>query len=389
MKMVGSGEMIIVMSIMALGALAMSILQPMVPLYLISIGITPQIIGLMLSLAMVGMVIGESSWGWVADKKGIKFPLIVGTFISGLTVFCFVLTQNMALIFTIFFLWGLVRSALYGPGRGYISTNAPIKRKATFMAIITMIMSASRTIGALPSGFLAENLGFHAVFFVSCCVSLLAGLVVLAGLRQARPSKIQVIGDEVPDSPISVGRVTYRSFAVLCVVTVLHHWTVGTRISFLSLLANQVVGASTSEVGILFTVYGLTIMLTSVPMGMLADWVGKRTLMIFGCMVSGMAMTGMAFSSSYAGLMFLVIASGLGMATFSPAALGMIAEVVSSRRQGTAMGIYGAFGENIGIIAGSSFGGFIWGAWGPQFTFLIGAIAAVASFVICLSLIKA
>ena len=61
MKMVGSGEMIIVMSIMALGALAMSILQPMVPLYLTSIGITPQIIGLMLSLAMVGMVIGESS----------------------------------------------------------------------------------------------------------------------------------------------------------------------------------------------------------------------------------------------------------------------------------------------------------------------------------------
>jgi PPP family 3-phenylpropionic acid transporter len=381
--------MIIVMSIMALSALAMSILQPMVPLYLTSIGVTPQIIGLMLSLAMVGMVIGESSWGWVADKMGIKFPLIVGTFISGLTVFCFVLTQNMALTFTIFFLWGLVRSALYGPGRGYISTNAPVLRKATFMAIITMIMSASRTIGALPSGFLAENLGFQAVFFVSCGVSLLAGLVVLAGLRQARPSKVQVIGDGVPDPPNLVGRVSYSSFAVLCVVTVLHHWTVGTRISFLPLLATQVVGASTTEVGILFTIYGLTVMLTSVPMGMLADRVGKKKLMIFGCMVSGVAMTGMAFSSSYAGLMFFVITSGLGMATFSPAALGMIAEVVSSRRQGTAMGIYGAFGENIGIIAGSSLGGFMWSAWGPQFTFLTGAIAAALGFAICLSLIKA
>jgi len=238
------------------------------------------------------------------------------------------------------------------------------------MAISTMIMSASRTIGALPSGFLAENLGFHAVIFVSCGVSLLAGLVVLAGLRQARPSKVQVIGDGVPDSPNSVGRVSYSSFAVLCIVTVLHHWTVGTRISFLPLLATQLVGASTTEVGILFTIYGLTVMLTSVPMGMLADRVDKKTLMIFGCMVSGVAMTGMAFSSSYAGLMFFVITSGLGMATFSPAALGVIAEVVSSRRQCTAMGIYGAFGENIGIIAGSSFGGFIWSAWGPKLPFL-------------------
>ena len=143
MKLTVSRQMITVMSIMALGVLAMSILQPMMPLYLTSIGVTPEIVGVMLSVAMVGMVIGESSWGWVADKTGGKLPMAVGTFISGLAVFCFVLTQNMALIFTIFFFWGLIRSALFAPGRGYISTNAPVLRKATFMAIITMMMSAS------------------------------------------------------------------------------------------------------------------------------------------------------------------------------------------------------------------------------------------------------
>ena len=380
--------MITIMSIMALGVLAMSILQPMMPLYLTSIGVTPEIVGLMLSVAMVGMVIGESSWGWVADKIGTKLPLTVGTFISGLAVFCFVLTQNIALIFIIFFSWGLLRSALFGPVRGYISTNAPALRKATFMAIITMMMSASRSIGALPSGFLADNLGFHAVFFVSCGISLFAGIVVLTSLRQAHPPKVQLISDGVPDPPDSVGRVSYRSFAVQCVVTALHHWTRGTMTAFLPLLATQVVGVSAIEVGVLFTIFGIAVMLMSIPMGMLADRIGKKPLMTLGLVISGIAMAGMAFSPSYAWLIVFVLTSGIGVATYSPAALGMISDSVPPERQSTAMGMYGAFGENIGIIAGASVGGFIWSAWGPQSTFLMATVAAALGMVICIALVK-
>jgi len=391
MKLTVSRQMIMVMSVMALGVLAMSITQPMMPLYLTSIGVTPEIVGLMLSVAMVGMVIGESSWGWVADKMGTELPMRVGTFISGLAVFCFVLTQNMALIFTIFFLWGLVRSALFGPGRGYISTNAPVLRKSTFMAIIAVMMSASRSIGALPGGFLADSLGFHSVFFVSSSISLLAGIVVLAGLRQAQPLKVQATTAGLPplsDPPNSIQRVSYRPFATQCIVTIFQFLGRGTLISFLPLLATEVVGVSASAVGVLFTSYGIAAMLMSIPMGMLADRIGKKTLMILGLIISGAAMAGMAFSQSYAWLMVFVLTSGMGMATFSPAALGMISDSVPPKRQSTAMGIYGAFGENIGIIAGASLGGFIWSSRGPQSTFLMGTVAAAMGVVTCLALVK-
>ena len=391
MKLTVSSQMITVMCLIALSVLAINILQPMMPLYLTSIGVTPEIVGLMLSLAMVGMVIGESSWGLVSDKLGAELPMRVGTFISGLAVFCFVLTQNMALIFTIFFFWGLVRSALFGPGRGYISTNAPVLRKSTFMAIITVMMSASRSIGALPSGFLADSLGFHAVFFASSGISLLAGIVVLTSLRQAQPLKAQATTAEPPalgDLPTSLQRVSYRPFATQCVVTAFQFLGRGTLISFLPLLATEVVGVSASKVGVLFTAYGIAAMLMSVPMGMLADRIGKKTLMTLGLIISGAAMAGMALSQSYAWLMVFVLTSGMGMATFSPAALGMISDSVPPKRQSSAMGIYGAFGENIGIIAGSSLGGFIWSTWGPRSTFLMGAIANAMGVVTCLALVK-
>ena len=387
-KMTVSRSMIAIMSVMGLSTLAMSILNPMIPLYLTSIGVTPEIIGLMLSVAMVGMLIGEGFWGWVADKRGIKLPLEVGTFITGLAVLCFVLTRNPSLIFAIFFFWGLLQSALFGPSRGYIGRSAPVLRKATFMAVITMIMAASRSIGALPSGFLADNLGFHAVFFVSCGISLLAGIVVVAGLRQARPPQVQTVGARSPNPSEAAQKVSRRSFAVQCVVTALQSWTRGTMLGFLPLLATQVIGVSATRVGLLFTTYGVAVMAMSIPMGMLADRIGKKTLMILGLATSGAGMAGMAFSASYTWLAGFVLVAGAGVAAFSPAALGMISDSVPAERQSTAMGMYGAFGENIGIIAGASVGGFIWASLGYQYTFLAGTLATAVGMILCLALVK-
>jgi MFS family permease len=386
MRKIVSGQMSTVLTVMALGILAMSILQPMLPLYLTDIGVTPEILGLMFSVAMVGMVIGESSGGWVADKVGLRIPMSAGTFVSGLIVSLFVLTRSVSIIFVIFFFWGLFRSALFGPGRGYVGANAPPLKKATFMAIIAVMMSASRSIGALPSGFVADNWGYHAVFFISCGTSLLAGIILIAGFRKTRSLNPEVatvttpLSDELP-SPVQP--LKYRPLTLQCVVTILQFLGLGALMTFLPLLATQVVGMAATGVGILFTISGLVVMVLGIPMGMLADRMGKRTFMILGLMMSGGAMAGMAFVESFPWLIILVVAHSLGLTMFSPAALGLISESVPLERQSTAMGIYGGICENTGIIAGASLGGFVWTAWGPPATFLMGTAATSVGALIC------
>ncbi|MBA7704560.1 Multidrug resistance protein MdtG [subsurface metagenome] len=374
MKKIVSSEMATVMAIMALGVLAMSILQPMLPLYLTDIGVAPEILGLMLAVAMVGMVIGESSWGWLADRVGLKIPMSMGTFVCALAVFLFVLTQNVPAIFAIFFFWGVVRSALFGPGRGYIGANAPPLKKATFMAIITVMLSASRSLGALPSGFIVDAWGYHSVFFVSCGIALLSGFVVVTGLRKTRLVKHK--SPAVPASPTdgfpSSGRVfSYR-----------HPMT------FLPLLATQVVGVSATEVGILFTIRGLVTMVLGIPLGILADRKGKRGFMILGLLVSALAMAGMAFAESFPWLIAFSIVGSLGLAMFSPAALGLLSDSVPLHRQSTVMGVYGGICENTGIIAGSALGGFVWSAWGPRVIFLMGTVTASLGAVVCFGFVR-
>jgi MFS family permease len=375
-----NGQRITVITAMGLGVLAMNIMRPILPLYLTSIGVSPRILGLMFSMAMVGMVFGESSWGWVADKIGIKLPLSVGTTICGLITLFFAFTQNIPALFIVFLFWGLARSALFGPGRGYIGSAASSSNKAASMAIISVMLSASRSLGALPSGFIADTWGYRSVFVVACSVALIGGAVLVIGLRGTRwvVLKPKTVTSSSPHKPSFKSAISfYRPLVPLCLVAALHFLGFGILGAFLPLLAAQVVGGiSASEVGILFASAGFVSMVLGIPMGMLADRAGKKLLMLLGLLISGAAMAGMAFAGNYAWLTLSVISQSVGMAIFSPASLGCLSDSVPPQQQSTAMGAYGGFCEDTGIIAGAAFGGIIWSAWGPQATFLTGAIAA-------------
>lgn len=391
MKRTADRELIAVIAIMGLGALAMAVPNPVLPLYLTSIGINPTILGFIISVAMVGMIIGEPSLGWVADKVGIKIPLSIGTFFCGLAVLCFTFTHNIPAIFLISFFWGITRSAIFGPGRGYIGANAPPLKRATFMSFISVVMAGSRTFGALPSGFVADNLGYFWVFVISCGISCLGGLVVVLGLRKTKKAKPkpQAIPSYTSDTSSSQGQ--ERVLGILVTqgaVATLYFVGFSILISFLPLLATQVAGVSASQVGILFTISGVVTMVLSTPLAVLADRKSKKFFMVFGILLSSSAMAGLAFAGNFLWLIIFTTVNGIGMAMFEPAALGLISSVIPPHRLSTAMGLYGGIYENTGIVAGSALAGFVWSTWGPRTTFLIGTITGILSTVTCLSFVR-
>jgi len=240
MKRIFGNELLTVVTIMGLAALAMSLLRPMLPLYLDFINIDAVTLGLMFSTAMFGMVIGESTWGWVADKIGIKIPLLVGTALCGLVVLCFLTTQNTAPLFAVFLVWGVVRSA--------------------YMAVISVILSASRSIGALPGGFVVDTLGYDWLFYIAVAVYICGGMVVFAGLRKKRTPKPDITARTILEAPKShslFSGALLRPFGLQCLIAAFQYLSLGVYMTFLPLLATQVINVSATKVGILFTISGV------------------------------------------------------------------------------------------------------------------------------------
>jgi len=96
----------------------------------------------------------------------------------------------------------------------------------------------------------------------------------------------------------------------------------------------------------------------------------------------------MPWSGNYLWLLGFVVLRSVGMVTYSPAALGLLSESITSNRQSTVMGIYGGLCENSGVITGSALGGLIWSTIGPWGTFLMGGIASALGALVCLLFIS-
>ncbi len=246
-----SRELVIVFAVMGLATMAMAVLNPILPLFLTSLRITPDIIGLMLAVVNIGMVFGEPSGGWLADKVGLKSPLLIGTFLCAPVVLCFVFARSVAPLFLVFVFWGIVRAAIFGPSRGFIGKTSMISNKATIMAIYMTCITLSRSFGSLVSGYIADSrLGYNGDFFFSLALSVLAGIVILAGFKNMPLFKpLPNEGSRfITSKPAKKTKAILKPILFQCIVAMLFFTAIGIN-SFLPLVATEYakVDASTSR----------------------------------------------------------------------------------------------------------------------------------------------
>lgn len=375
---------------MGLAIMAIAVLNPILPLYLDSINISASLIGLLLAVAMVGMVFGETYGGWLADKVGFKTPLSIGTFLCAPLVLCFVFFTGIPALFGIFLFWGIVRAAVFGPARGYIGKKAGITNKATVIAIYMTCITMSRMLGSLFSGYIADSKwGYHGDFYLSVGLSVAAGIIVIIGLRKMSLWKpvLNTAAQTDASQPALIKKpVDYRPVIVQSIIAMLFFLTIGVN-SFLPLLVKDVIKETATKVGILYTIGGLVSVVLFIPMGRLADRNDKKLMIIIGMILAACNMVGLAFAREYWMLVGLQVVGNVGFAIFTPAAVALLSNNVPSYWQNTAMGIYGA-AEDVGIIIGSGVGGFVWTAGGPASLYLMGSAAGVLGALVCLGFVR-
>ena len=390
MKRILNRELVSVIAIVSMASLTMSVLNPVMPLYLTSIGITPAMIGFMSSLAMVGMVFGESAGGWLADNVGIRIPLGIGTLFCTPMLLLFTFTQNVPFIFTLFLGWGIVRAGVFGPGRGYIGKTVPLTYKATYLAVYTAAMSVSRSIGSFVGGLVGERLGYDYNFYFAAGIALVGGLLVIFALRKIP------FNNPTPPSPVAPGAVNtrvkapYRSRAFIsqCAIATVSWLPIGVVGSFLPLLAADVAKVKETEIGLLFTISSLVGAALIIPLGRMSDRRNKKTMMMIGLIVTAAGIAWIAIAGSYGEFVAALIVESIGQAIFGPAAVALLSETVPQNWQGTAMGVYGGF-EDLGVVIGSALAGIVWENLGPESAFLmLGAAPPALAALMALMLLK-
>jgi len=159
------------------------------------------------------------------------------------------------------------------------------------------------------------------------------------------------------------------SFGVLMFISL------GVLLAYLPLYASDVAHLEPSQIGILFGLRGILSALIVLPLGRLADRVGRKVFIPLGIAVAAVAMAMMGQSYSFGMLLASMVIFAVGMAMYFTSVSAVLAASVPIVWVGTATGIYGLM-EDLGWMIGPAVGGWLLGAYSIHAPFTFGAFAA-------------
>ena len=176
-----------------------------------------------------------------------------------------------------------------------------------------------------------------------------------------------------------------RVLVWMCVLIAVNQLGFGAVIPVLPLYA-QSFGVSQAAIGGTVAVYGLARVLLSIPTGKMADWLGRRSALAAGGVLSAVGNLWCAMAGSYAELVLARFVAGAGAGVVLTAGMIVLADITRSATRGRTMAIYqGVFLFAVGI--GPFPGGFLAERFGLDAPFVVygvasAVVAAVAWFAV-------
>ena len=133
-----------------------------------------------------------------------------------------------------------------------------------------------------------------------------------------------------------------RGRVMLVAITAAHfaHHTSNSLLNPLLPLIRDTFAMSYAQSGFAVSAYSLSLGLSNGPIGLLADRVGSRTVMVVGLVLTGLVSVALAQAGDYAQLLVLLLALGIISGTYHAPAAAMISRLFSSRVRGAAMGFH-------------------------------------------------
>ncbi|WP_046214284.1 MFS transporter [Paenibacillus wulumuqiensis] len=146
-------------------------------------------------------------------------------------------------------------------------------------------------------------------------------------------------------------------------------------------------GASQTEIGLLFGSYAIVLFIATPIFGALSDRIGRRGPMLWGLLGLAAATLLFAFSTSFWMLVVARSLQGLAAAITWTAGLAILADLYPSQERGKAMGL-ALSGQAAGILLGPAIGGWLYQLGGYQLPFLFAAALALIDGILRLVLLR-
>ncbi|MEW6093411.1 MAG: MFS transporter [Chloroflexota bacterium] len=373
-----TGTILLFLLAMILANIGGNMYGPLMSLYVRDLGASVGQIGLFFTISSIIPLVLQILGGWISDTLGRLRAIAIGSVVGIFTYVALVLapTWEWLLLASAF---AAVTGALVGPSfDAFIAEQSSEENRARMFGVTQALFGVVGLIGPALGGWLAEIRGFRFML-------LIAGMLYIAAtvIRVSMARAVGKNGGKKADKLTFAGlKSNLGAMFGLLVAGGVVTWiliTDGVRdmsfalsMNLFSVYMQDYGGLSLQQIGLTSSVFGLFLMLTVIPAGILADKVGERVGIALGFVLVGISLAMLVFLPYGAFWLFMAgwALAGAGVGLLQPAYQSLISKAVPEKLRGTAFGL---FSTSLGLISLPApwIGAQLWEGVSPRFPFLI------------------
>lgn len=381
-----SRKLALFMVAMVLANIGGNMYEPLLPLYLKSLDASVLQIGLFFTLSQIIPLALQILGGWISDSLGRLRSIAMGS-VAG--VFSYV-----GLVLAPTWQWVLmgegfasITRSLVGPSfSAFIAEESAEKKRARVFGITETIFMVVSVIGPPLGGWMADTYGFRIMLAGAGGLYTIATVIrvsmarTAAKKKEANPQKLSLVSLK-RDLGLMLGMIMAGGLVTWILFTDgVRDVAFSLSYTLFPVYLQDIGGMSVQQIGWLESIFGVFMMLTSIPAGWMADKKGDRLPIMLGFLIEFLAIMTFIRVSGFIGYAVAWALFGLGVGLMSPAYQSLISKAVPEKIRGTAFGL---FQTSLGVVSLPApwIGAQLWERVSPRFTFSLTAWAGLLAII--------
>lgn len=373
-----TGLILLFLLAMILANLGGNMYGPLMSLYVRDLGASVSQIGLFFTISSIIPLVLQILGGWISDTLGRLRAIAIGSVVGVLGYVPLILADRWEWLLLAEGLGAMTR-ALVGPSfDAFIAEQSSEENRAKMFGVTQALFGIVGFVGPAMGGWLAGVRGFKFMLLIAGIMYLAATVIRVSMARSVsrnggkKAEKLTFYGLKA-----NLGAMFGLLFGGGLVTWILI--TDGVRdtsfalsMNLFSVYMQDYGGLTLQQIGLTSSIFGLFMMLTVIPAGILADKVGERVGIALGFALVGLSLGMLVFLPYGAFWLFLVgwAIAGVGVGLLQPAYQSLISKAIPEKLRGTAFGL---FSTSLGLVSLPApwIGAQLWTGVSPRFPFLI------------------
>ena len=334
-----------------------SMLIPMLPYFVTHFGMSPFVVGLLMSTFCLCQFVSAPVWGTISDRVGRKMVLIVSQIGATIGWAMLGLAPNIAAALAlapigVVFVARIVEGISGGNisiTQAYVADLVEPRERARAFGLISAMFAAGMVFGPLGGGVLFARYGFAVPFLVAAALQFLTLVVTIVMLPESRArgadeERISIRSLRVSFSKPRLARNLWQKLAI---ALALYGW-----FAVFSLYFQRQLHFTLTQTDYFFSIFAIfNVAMNVFVVGRVSARLGDRTMSNIGLAALVVGFASLPFVHEPGLLAVTMLFFSFGMALANTGITAIISATASDRDQGTVLGTSSSLDSLSGILA--------------------------------------